>query len=236
MRQLHPVAFHEQFLASGTYIYEQDGQRDGAVETWTIHRLPDQSQLIRIDFDARQIPLGISILTEVLRDSSGSIQRFDIHFVNPYGATIQRGKATFVVYENHVEIGRQLNDQPRQSHEIAIPANTMIYPLMHIFTGQAIGQLAERGGHNIPVFVPDLTDLDSDHAINGMILIYSASYAGNESINWSGKSTSAKHYRFTVGSLAVQSNVWVDSKTVMLIYEDQTLRIRLKDYARNNNE
>jgi hypothetical protein len=235
MRQLHPLAFHEQFTASGIYIYEQNGLSAGITEAWTVHQLPDKSHLIRVDRDARPTALGTSVLLEALRDEVGHILRFDLHLYNPNGQSVKQAKASYTIFDDHIQIGRQINDQPRLEEETEIPANTVINPPMYIFTGSAVRQIITLGGSQIPIFLPNITEPDNNQVLSGIIEKRSALLVGAETITHSGEPIPVNRYQFIGGNDNEQSVLWLDETGLLIAYEYQSWRITLKNLARSKN-
>jgi hypothetical protein len=222
MRQFHPTAFHEQFVASGTYTYQQNGEPTGITEAWTIHLLPDNSRLIRVDYDGRTADSGRSILLEALCDEAGNIQRFDTRLYDPKSESVKQAKASYIIFTDHVQVGRHVNDQPRLDEESAISPDTVIYPLMHIFTGGVIRRVTALGGSAIPVFQPD-----TNQALSGIIEKRSASFVGTETIILSNEAIPTRRFQFD------QSICWLDETDLLVVYEDQSWRITLKNHARS---
>lgn len=78
MRQLHPVSFHEQFVASGTYLYSQDDAATGDIEHWTIHEPGEGALTIRADYDGRA-GSGVNWLFEGFYNCiRRRVERFDL--------------------------------------------------------------------------------------------------------------------------------------------------------------
>ena len=94
MRQLHPVSLHEKFLASGLYTHLRD-ERPAATEEWTIHELPDGSQIVRVDIeDNAEQSRAMTILIEAWRTSEAKVERFDVWLNRRDHAGSQQAKAT----------------------------------------------------------------------------------------------------------------------------------------------
>lgn len=151
MRYIHPVAAHERFVASGVYTMSQGGQPNGVVESWSIHELPDATQFVRVDFDARN-SRGSSTLVEALRSAAGKIERFEVHHFAAPGQPFKKVRANFTVYERYVQASRRYDDQPAELEEIALKPRTAIYPPGRIFVGKVIAQIRARGAEGGTVF------------------------------------------------------------------------------------
>lgn len=134
MRYIHNVNFHETFIASGAYHL-----KNGAIENWTMHRLPDGSHFIRVDIDEREIESGASILVEALQNTESIIERFDVHvFYSKAVDGVMSLRATYTLLEDYVQIGRSFNDQPREYNEVEIAENVYLTPPGSVFIGNSI--------------------------------------------------------------------------------------------------
>jgi hypothetical protein len=251
MRQLHSVAFHEKFTASGTYIYDENGEPAGITESWTIHTLPDQSQRIRVDHDERNIESGITILLEALSNMAGMIQRFDVRLENPNGKSVKLARASYTLFTNHVQIGRQINDQPRQDEVISLPPNTVIYPLMHVFTGSIIHQIIQLGGTDISVFFPNITHPDDYQVLSGIIEPRSVTAMDTNHFHFGDRRNAQQgiyqldqtrsvtamdtnHFHFGDRRNAQQGIYQLDQTGLLTAYEINSMRVTLKNLARSN--
>ncbi len=72
MRYLHAISPAEMFIASGSY---QNADRK-TIQQWTIHQLPDQAWMIRVD----HIPQNI--LIEAWRSPQRTLERVDVRTLN----------------------------------------------------------------------------------------------------------------------------------------------------------
>jgi hypothetical protein len=199
MRRLHPISFHERFLASGEYVYEQDDKPTGIRESWTIHHLPDGSRLIRVDRDARQSPFGMSLLLEALLNGQ-RVQRFDLQLFNANGLQVKQAKASYQVFEDSLQVSRQINDAWQPMQEMPLTPGKMLYPLMRLFTGSVIRQIIAHGGRNIPVITPDIANPDSQGVLAPKLDYRSAEFVAHETLKLSGSTLSASRYRFVGGN------------------------------------
>src|SRR5687767_14762568 len=87
MRHIHPIGFHEKFVASGRYNHYRYGTLAGLVETWSIHELPDHSSLVRVDWDGRNDEtFRDSMLLEALYEPGLTGEKLNRLEVHAYGA------------------------------------------------------------------------------------------------------------------------------------------------------
>lgn len=153
MRQLHPVSIKERFVASGVYTWAHTGVNLPVREAWTIHELPDQSQIIRVDREDS----GSTLLLEILRDAAGGMERFDAHFYGGPGRSIRQAKATFSFFDDRVQVGRTLDNAVRQHDTMTLTPAARIYPQALVLLGTLIIDAAVSG-ESIPVFSFGLDD------------------------------------------------------------------------------
>jgi len=117
MRQLHPVSFHERFVASGTYTYYNGDTPAGDVERWTLHEPGAGSLTIRADYDGRT-DSSIDWLFEGLAVETGGhwrIERFDLLAL---GHTVKT-EAKFVFGPDGAEISPRVDGEPQAVIRVA---------------------------------------------------------------------------------------------------------------------
>lgn len=128
MRYVHPVSVHENFVASGTYVYRRDGVETGCLEHWTMHSLPDGAWFMRSDRDCRSIN-GRSLLMEVWRspeNEGGTVERFDLHAYGQPKDNHKQTKVTFALDDGAVLVGRTFNRTDRHDDELSLPAGGVL--------------------------------------------------------------------------------------------------------------
>ncbi len=225
MRYIHVVGLHEQFWAGGQYVhYTPDGSQTYS-EQWTIHRLPDNAFLTRVDRDGRQHD-GHSILLEAWRSpdtEGGEIVRFDIHAFSQIGKGIQQARATYQVIDEVLHIGLSLNDAPREYTEIPLE-NAFLFPALSPFLGEYLKALSAKG--ELEVLSPKLT-FDGPLAFTVERYTDNASYLKQDSITCCGREINAAAYRWH------DDIAWVDeTDTLLRLNTGITCHLELMDYAR----
>ncbi|MCI0353047.1 MAG: hypothetical protein L0Z53_26810, partial [Acidobacteriales bacterium] len=123
MRQIHPVGFHEKFVASGEYTYYGENGVERAIsDNWSIHELPDGSQKVRVDWETRE-GFWVDLIDALLKpeQSGKQIERFEI---SAYATDWRSAhiRANFIFFEDHVAVGRTYNDEPRENEELNLPS------------------------------------------------------------------------------------------------------------------
>ncbi len=230
MRYLHVVGQHETFVASGVYIYYgEDGQPDGRTESWAIHELPDGAQLLRVDRDTRATGQGW-LLLEAWRSpigEGGRIERFDVHAYGPADAPVRTVKATYSLYNDYVEIGRTIDETPRQYTEVPLPGGCIAYPRTALFTGPLIAQVA---GQETSVFTYTPGFDDAESAFAGRVSTETATFEKEGTMALAGGDVPTRAYRWPAGSERI---VWLDDHDTMLAQDKGTQRrVMLTRYAR----
>jgi hypothetical protein len=235
MRYLHRVRPHESFIASGVYQYFEDDNPSGMVEHWSIHQLPDRSQIVRVDRDGRDSTLKNSLLMEALRSPEGSIERCDIRVYYANGKAAHEARATYNFTHERVEIGRTIDAQERVDEIVELPSQAVIYPPANVFIGGVATQIAAQVAGKTAVFVPN-TDTQSTQLLGGAVKEYAAHFLGDESIDIKGKVYAARQYQFVDVSDNLASSLWLDEHDVLIrsIYRNANNRVTtsLTQYAR----
>jgi hypothetical protein len=151
MRQIHPVSFHEKFVASGVYEYYFDDRPTGSIERWSIHELPDGAQLVRVDqrwASGSPKEILIEAWRSPLEEVGGRIERLDISALGRDG---NKGKATYMFESDRVQVGYTVDDKQRQQSEISRPPNCVPSVNSTLFLGFLLANVAKANGECIPI-------------------------------------------------------------------------------------
>jgi hypothetical protein len=135
-------------IVSGAYVYERDGIVV-AKETWSIETLPNGTQQIKSRRDASQF--GAQIYVEAKLGIGGD---GDYRFV--WQGTLDRQWVRSTAYRLR---GNKISCRSKPFGTIQVRGGeaTVFFPLMRVFTGNAVLATIERGGAAIWV-VPDISD------------------------------------------------------------------------------
>ncbi|MBZ0278421.1 MAG: hypothetical protein K8I60_19900 [Anaerolineae bacterium] len=153
MRALHNVKATEKFVASGIYQYEINGRPAGISEQWSVHELPDEAHLIRVDYDAREHD-GLTVLVEALTAQPphwDHLERFDVQMIQSGDGVQHKVRLTVTPGERGVLVGTAIQGGEMRYQEVELPPAAIIRPPGHIFTGMMVEQAAGRGD-SVPVF------------------------------------------------------------------------------------
>jgi hypothetical protein len=167
LRAIHPVSYHEKFVASGVYQeYDAPGFFSSSeyTERWSIHELPDGSQIIRVDeewtvIDSREKAVlidgtvlrseltysRVNLLVEVLKSTAGKFDRLEGRF---YYGTVegkpQQAKTSILFFGQHAEVMRQTGQRPAQWEMVELPEKYIIYPQSTLLIGLTISQFLSQ--------------------------------------------------------------------------------------------
>ena len=235
MRQLHPVAAHEKFLASGVYTFARDGEKMSKTERWTMHQLGDGGSLTRVDLDARADE-GKSMLLHALHTPDGCIQRFDIRFHSErFEGGVKSLSATYQFESGRSQVGFQLNGAERDYIEIDLPQGAIIDLPLLCLRGRSLLQFARRRGQPMPVFVPMF-----EHAslFPGVVTHVDSPVEslGEELITLANRAYLAARIRY----LDRAASYWIDEHGIIIkrinAFKQREFVVTLRDYARRSGQ
>lgn len=227
MRQLNPVALHEQFAGSGIYRFEQNGRSLEVTEAWTLHRLPDHSLFVRADHDGRNTE--VSILFEALLNPQWKVDRFNVRLDDPSGKQVRQLRANYLFFDEHVEVSWQTDDMIRREETIQLPSGTVIYPGMLVFVGDVIRQVERQQDQQAPVFFVDLQHISELEAIKGQIR--NCSVRQIEVENSTAEQAPVQGYQFSGMGFSEQAKFWLDGHDMLVNYSDEQKHVVLTRYA-----
>lgn len=113
MRYLHPLSPVERFIASGTY---RDHKQNPS-QKWTIHQLPDQAWIIRIDH------IFQNILIQAWRSPESQLERVDIRTLNPPPRRIN-----YLVENGLIEYGHHIKNASTIQQTFDLPMPKLVLP------------------------------------------------------------------------------------------------------------
>jgi hypothetical protein len=183
MRNLHPVAAHETFVASGTYRYYRDGVLMPVTEHFTMHSLAEAARLVRVDEDGRDED-GLTILSEALYNPAGKLERFNVQSYNSKDAQTPTFKADYTFFEDYVQIGRKVGDAAREYEEFEFVVACVPYLKQTVYMGYTIRDILARENKS-QVYAPRL--LSTSESVLQKIIVderdTSDIQVGNKTIN-----------------------------------------------------
>jgi hypothetical protein len=220
LRAIHPVSYHEKFVASGVYQTYFEGKRQDEVERWSIHELPDSSELIRVDRgDWRS---ESNMLVEVLRSANGHIQRCDIHWFQKPSPL----KLSYIFFEGYVQISSDFDGKNPDTKEIELPAGMCILVPGYVNKREMLSSNA--GEQTVFCIAPERNEYYHWMQIQVSSLDYLTGTAG-------GKSIEERAYLIeTAGPTEEKSQAWAsfDPYDILLKWADSAGNVLLTQYAR----
>ena len=210
MRQLHPVSFHERFVASGVYLFFQDGAPTGDVEHWTLHEPGAGAWTVRADHDGRD-GTGANWLFEGLYNCAHRrFERFDLSL---FGT--QHTDAKFIFEPDAVQISLRLDGVAQERLDVALPAAYVTRAPALVADGLVIA------GHTTGLsFVPAL-DSAAGLVHGGALEAAAVEPLGSESLTVAGHVIDARAYRLR-GDRGEDFTCWLDQHDIQLRRQSPT--------------
>lgn len=238
MRHIHPIGFHEQFVASGIYQYgykDDHSKSLDIIEHWSIHQLPDGAHLVRADWDARG-EFGESRLVEILRspETNGRhMERLDVFRYLPFANKVNRYpkllEENYVFFDDYVQIGRRLDNHPRQQTEMRFASDMSVDPGVNA-DQSFVTEIVSHENRRAAVFRPGFPLTVSDTP-DQIVVDCAVSILNTETITIMGHPLYARHYQVTCGA-DLPADYWFDDYRTLLQYEKGVMFVSLVQYAR----
>jgi hypothetical protein len=229
MRQIHPVAFHEKFVARGMYSHYRDGKLAGLVEYWSIHELPDHSYLVRVDWDGRNDEIHRdSMLFEALYEPGLMGEKLNRLEVHAYGAgdaayktlavNVNVIKASYTFFDDHILVSREFDGQPPIIDEYDWSQNWVVRPAgTRLLMGFAVARYAAQSNTKIKTlfYEPHYKD---ETAFEGYFCDEIVRFLAEEELVVAGKIYSARKIEWVTPDKALKPEaiVWLDKHNVLL--------------------
>lgn len=219
MRQLHPVSFHEKFVASGTYTLYQGNLPTGDVEHWSMHEPGEGSLTIRSDRDGRG-GTGANWILEALCVRE-SLERFDLEVFGENTTAAQ-----FFLEQYGAIISKRINGETRSREEIALPAGYVASPpslvAQFLFVSASVGW-------RVPVLVTEL-DFQGGLVAGQHVHEWTVEDAGEAEHAIGEERIPVREYRIRNGD---EMTCWFDKHNVLMRCENAAgARALLTQYVR----
>lgn len=212
MRRLHAVTLNERFLASGIY------RSSAAVESWSLHTLPDGAQLIRVDRDGRAGD-GRSLLIEAWRSPDSHVERFDLHAYGRPDDVVQALRAHCTIFDDYAELGQAINGGERIDQEVPLPAGSLVNPGVRALLGHLAVKLVTKG--SVPVLAVDVSY--AGPSAMGAQLVSAARSTTTDKLIVAHQPVSVQRYSYA------RADLWLDERQVVIRMGD----VSLTQYARS---
>ncbi len=227
MRQLHPVSLKEKFVASGLYTIKDDVQSAPLTEEWTIHQLPDDSEIMRVD---RMLSSSRTLLLEVYRTANGQIERFDAYLYASGGSLSHQVKATYARFDDTLYVTRTLSDGTQHQETLNLLPTTMICPPAWVFLGNVVKAVAVADAE---VITADLDDSTPEHLFTATREPLTAIPVATGYKQVAGREIEVQGYHVQGQGYDDRSIFWVDPYQTLISLEHQAAEtVRLTRYSR----
>ena len=226
MRQLHPVSFHEKFVASGTYTFYNDDLPTGDVEYWSIHEPGPGSYSIRADHDGR-FGTEVSWLFEglyIYGDARGHMERFDVQLFGE-----EEMLARFI-FNGEAEISATVGRDMQPIRTLPLPPGYVVVPPCTVAELLFLSARGPAEATRVPVFVAHL-DLRGGRVDGGRIEMSTMEPLPPETCVVGDKEHHCQGYRLHSDS-GMDISGWFDQYGILMRYETTTgQRALLTDYV-----
>jgi len=208
MRQLHPVSFHEHFVASGTYTFFQNDVPTGDVEHWTLHEPGAGAWTIRADHDGRD-GTGANWLFEGFYNCTRRrIERFDLSL---YGAS--HTEAKFIFESDELEISLRLDGGVKDLLDIPLPPAYVVRSPALVADGLVVG----GDSRTIAAFAPAL-EIAAGLVQGGALETTTVARLADEPIEVADRRLDARVYRVH-GDRGSDFTCWLDAYDIQLCHQ-----------------
>jgi hypothetical protein len=214
MRLITPITDDEVLIARGAYTYFLNDQPTGVTEPWSIH-WKDGFNVTRVEREARA-RYGTTLLLEAVSESlphDEKFYRFEVQAFNERNPSVAAVRAIYQFRERRLTVERTINGGAVQIEEAPLPAYTVISPLMRVFLGRTILEIAERGaGKPVSVITPYLNDPNNaDLLLRPTFDRRSAQLLEHQKLTLAGRNLSTRVFRYLGNQQDDHSLFWVDS-------------------------
>lgn len=229
---------------SGVYTYSRNGAPSEIVETWQLTHLPRGG--VQIAAQRRAPALGIQITVEAEAEAGGpgalfgAVRRFSAAWQRLGAGTHPVVHAAYVLTEAGYRVRRTLfGAAPEETHH-TVAGSVIFSPLMRVFQGPVIRQVAEMGGGApVPVVVPWIMDAqDNARLLTPHIDPRAARRLGACTIPvaWSPTPLPAERYTYQGDRYDETAEFDLDAEAVLLRYSFResavlTWEVRLSTYV-----
>ena len=201
-------------LAAGVYEYLLNDAPSGVRETWSVHRRADGLLVTRTTRDATAF--GTILRVETLSKEPFNDLRF-----RRCEIILRNQNEVRAVYEftaRRIVVTRAVNGATAAGDEIELPENAVFAPLMRVFLGPTILQVAAQQTAT-PVLVPFLENpTETDKLLRPTFDQRRAVLLGPEALTINEHSYAAQRYQYTGQRYDEQSLFWLDKNGMLLRY------------------
>lgn len=202
----------------GTYLYFLNGEPTGITEKFNVETLPDGST---VAISERNTSIYGTMLYANAEQLGETFKHFEIQITNENNAEVADVHAIYKFSENTLYFTRTRNGKTVNDEIIKLPENCVIFPLMRVFQGQTILQVA-RNQAVTTVLVPDIQNPnDAENLLCPTFDERTAQNLGKEAIAFyepESISIEANLYQYLSEHYDEQSKFWIDDNGLLVAY------------------
>jgi hypothetical protein len=139
-------------MNQGTYEYLLNTKPTGVTETFNIETLPNGS---KITTSERNTTIYGTKIYLNAKQNGESFEHFEIKITNENYAEVADVRAIYEFSNDKLNFTRFVNNQKTDDELIQLPENCLIFPLMRVFQGQTILNVAKNPETSI-VLIPSI--------------------------------------------------------------------------------
>lgn len=231
MRQIHPLGWHERFVASGTYHwFGASGERvPDSSEQWTVHALPDGAQIIRADRQTRDEGVTLAHLWRSPLADGGRIERATLMTYPLTGKPSETLRTEYTFEPTEVRVSWSRGRDATQEAALTVDEGYAILFPVFAANGEGIARAAEQGASQAVRVCPPNGNGEVKLSPQPM----SVRYVYDEVLDIGGRAVEARVYSDGVDDAPRN---WIDRKSIILRQiDDPETRIELTHYVRTRD-
>ena len=198
----------------GTYEYFLNGKPTGVSENFNITHLSDGAKKTTAVRDAS--PFGTKIFVETI-ERADKFERFEIRFQNQFDV-----QAVYEFFDRKFRYTRTLDGEKTDDETLEMPENSIVFPLMRCFQGQAILRVAEASKKFLTVLVPSIENPnDAENLLKPTFDERTAKNLGKENIAFyqaNSIASEANVYQYFSKHYDENSRFWIDDDGLLIAY------------------
>lgn len=202
----------------GTYEYFLNGKPSGVSENFNVAHLPDGS---RITISERNTSIYGTKVYLNSEQNGEKFKHFEIQITNENNAEVADVRAIYKFSDDEFYSTRYRNLQKTDDEIFKLPAGCVIFPLMRVFQGGAILQVAENAKPTT-VLVPSIENPnDAENLLKPTFDERRAEFIGRESIAFYQENSIAVEadiYKYFTKHYDENSRFWINNDGLLIAY------------------
>lgn len=204
-------------LSHGLYHYWRNGSLSDVRETWVSAPWPAGRHRVH---SVRTAPSFGSTLTVTAVMHGHQIEWFEVQWHNTSPGAVPQASAHYTLHDHSVQVQRVVNGTAQPTLELARPSQMVISPLLRIFQGPAIRQLAAQGAGQLwPVLVPYIEDpRQADRLLTPVIDQRGAQDWGDDTALVDDQPVAVRRYAYLSGRYTDKAVFYVTATSLLARY------------------